>query len=669
VATRPRSNAWFAFAAVFAALGGSSTAHAASERIALRASTHEVGIALRELRVGGETRPLLASSGRSVLAMLPTEVDSRGKLFAYAPLSPEASAEDLSAEVLVWRPDERDNGAIAPGGEWKRVGMIARKGGVGETASLTTVDPSLKPGAVMTALFRRDPEPEGGRAIGTGVLELPRGARLDFAFAIDELDRRSLSPVTLTVTALVAKRKGEEIERVELFRRDVDPAAEPTAWIDLSLGVAKLAGESVAFEFRSVSKRSPDALATHVAWSVPVIVHEVRGAARPAVIVISLANARARSLACCGAPKAIMPFLDGFFATEGVVFRRAVTDSVTSLASHMSLLTGTSPCRHGVRSARRALDPYSATLAQRFANAGYATAAFSDGGGLVAELGYARGFDRYVELAAPSAAGTLERALGWLAARGSEPVFLFVHAAHALGSESREAYEAHLARLDAALRDFFVKLDQIVDPDRAIVAVTSGHGEEFGEHGSFGHGTQLYEESIGLPMMIRGGGAKRGLQPTALFGLIDLGPTLMQLAGLDAPIDIEGVGHADELRTGVAWGSEIRFVEATAAVRRAANGAPQEWAPPGYAAVEGPLKLIRDGQSGRYAAFNVLVDPNEIRDLLAPGEEVEGGDFNRLRQALDAHAVACEEPAGDRSTTVALPPVARSALHALGYLD
>lgn len=630
------------------------------------------------LRVGQETRSILGLSGRRVLSVLPAEVGPGGRVFVYAPVPDEIVDGDFSAEALIWYPAAAASSPeSAAKGSWKRLGIVSRKGGTGSTVSLTTVDPALPVGPVMTAFYIRGTQPESGRSLTTAVVELPRSARLDFAFAVDELDFTSLAPVTLSVHALIQGRD-DRVEKLEVYRRELTPSAAEAGWVDLSLGLDKLAGDEVAFEFRSESKPSAGQLETHVAWATPTLVYEKRSERRPAVILVSLGNVRAKSLGCCGAENSISPFLDRLFASEGAVFRRALTESVTSIAAHMSLLTGTSPCRHGVRAAHRVLDVSLPTLAERFASTGYATAAFTDDSRLPAELGFARGFDRYAERGgdtaanlAGRAAATLGKAMAWLSARGTEPAFVFVHLAQAEAPGSSSEYEARVGEIDTALRDFIVTLDQVVDPDRSIIAITSGHGEELGEHGARGHGTQLYEESIAIPMMLRGGGLRPGLQPTGLFGVIDLAPTLLELAGLDAPLDVEGISRAGELRANVSWGSEVRFVEATGPERVPAQGASEapSWAPPGYAAIEGPLKLIRDGSSDRYRAYNILDDPGETRDLLQAEPPLAEMDIEPLRRAVEAHAVTCEDPHTPPGASVPLMPSTRIQLETLGYLD
>jgi hypothetical protein len=630
-------------------------------RLPLRNASMPADAPVEVLEIGAETRPLFAPSGRRTLAIQPADVGPGGRVFAYGPVPPDVGVDDFTAEILVWEfPRPATDTAPPRAGGWRRLAMAPFKAATGNTVSATVVDPELATGPIVTGVFARAAAAPDGRVAVAAPVEVPRGARLRFAYGIDELDTRTLAPVTVSVTGLIEKRSGE-IERIEVFRRDLTPAAGLPGWTDLTIDLGKLSGDRVAFELRSVSPPAEGQLATHVAWATPVILHETRGKPPSTVILVSLGNVRAQSMSCCGATRPTTPFLDGLFGGEGAIFQRAITEAVDPVTSHMSLLTGTSPCSHGVRSGRQSLDPSVRTLAERFAAAGYATGGFTDGGGLASELGFARGFDVYLE----RAGAVFDKALSWLESRDGEPLFLFLHAGQA--AVDLEGYESRIRQLDDELRGFLLKLDQLIDPDRVVVAITAGHGEEFLEHGALGHGTQLYEESVRVPLLLRGGGVKPGSRPAALMGAIDIAPTLLQLAGQAPPTDVEGLARGEELRTGAAWSTEMRFIEANGRERRMATGPDPKWRPPGYAVVEGPIKVIRDGEPSAYSAFNVTQDAGERRNLLAVAPAPDWGA--RLRDAVDAHAVACEASRETTSAAATLGPESRLELHSLGYPD
>ena len=77
--------------------------------------------------------------------------------------------------------------------------------------------------------------------------------------------------------------------------------------------------------------------------------------------------------------------------------------------------------------------------------------------------------------------------------------------------------------------------------DRALIVVTSDHGEEFADHGAFWHGTSLYQELVHVPLIVRfPGGAGSGGFQEAPVSLVDLMPTALNLAGIKAPAGLPG---------------------------------------------------------------------------------------------------------------------------------
>ena len=77
------------------------------------------------------------------------------------------------------------------------------------------------------------------------------------------------------------------------------------------------------------------------------------------------------------------------------------------------------------------------------------------------------------------------------------------------------------------------ELERRGELDNTVVIVTSDHGEEFGEHGLFGHHQTLYLPSIHVPLLVLlpsgASGGTRVVQPVTLR---DLPATIVDLAGL-----------------------------------------------------------------------------------------------------------------------------------------
>lgn len=73
-----------------------------------------------------------------------------------------------------------------------------------------------------------------------------------------------------------------------------------------------------------------------------------------------------------------------------------------------------------------------------------------------------------------------------------------------------------------------------------VLVFTGDHGDEFREHGGFGHGQKLYEEVIRVPLVIAGPSVPNRTIDTQ-FSLLDLPPTVLDLVDLDAPAEFLGI--------------------------------------------------------------------------------------------------------------------------------
>ena len=72
--------------------------------------------------------------------------------------------------------------------------------------------------------------------------------------------------------------------------------------------------------------------------------------------------------------------------------------------------------------------------------------------------------------------------------------------------------------------------------------MTSDHGEMFGEHSLWTHGDSLYEETLRVPLLLRHTGmAKQGLKTNAPAQNMDIGPTFLDWAGVDAGGALDGM--------------------------------------------------------------------------------------------------------------------------------
>jgi len=220
----------------------------------------------------------------------------------------------------------------------------------------------------------------------------------------------------------------------------------------------------------------------------------------------------------------------------------------------------------------------------------------------------------------------------------------------------RNLYDAELRQQDARLGRLLDGLEQGGHLDDTIVVLVADHGEEFFEHGGLGHARSLHQELTRVPMLLAGPGLPSGTRVEAPVSLIDLVPTLLELAG--AP-PLSGVNGVDLSRY---W----REPEAEPPKRPLYSAANHWIGNRGRhfkrAVRDGRYALHYDSDGAAYALFDVSTDPGEKQDLAASRPEL----LATLRQLL-----APRIPRGQPATTPApaVPEELVEELGELGYLE
>lgn len=567
-------------------------------------------------------------------------------------------------------------------------------------------------------------------------LEVPGSVRyLEWASgALAGLDPRALAPLRLQVTA---EAEGLPPAGFDGF---LNPAArlDDAFWQPGRLELGELAGRRVRFTFRARGEAGHALAVAH-----PRLASPGAHGGRPNVLLVSVDTLRADRLGCIAGDGGHTPRLDAL-AARGLLYTQAASTAPYTLPAHGSLFTGQHPLVHGAvdeHDALRASRPGGGPLlARALREAGWTTAAFTGGGYLSPDYGFAEGFDRYgihdplihaSELVERPPAGAQPRsvppadwpaylkgeaahrsragAVGrWLGEHADRPFFLFLHtfAAHNYGPppellravcgadcasdwgsgrelrprlrpefwQSREidaADREHLRHVyDAAVRHADAELGRVLDAlaehgltERTLVVVTSDHGEEFFEHGIFGHSRNLHENLLRVPLILAGPGVPAG-RVDAPVSLIDVAPTLLERLGLPAdprmqgrPLPLPGAPAPEDrpvlaaVDISIARGDSLRL---------------------------GPWKLIRDrgpragpgedgtgGDAGRLALYDLQADAGELRDLAPDRPELR----DQLAERLGALRKGLEEleAALGQGASAELSETTRSALRDLGY--
>ena len=99
-----------------------------------------------------------------------------------------------------------------------------------------------------------------------------------------------------------------------------------------------------------------------------------------------------------------------------------------------------------------------------------------------------------------------------------------------------DLYDGELALVDELVAAVLARWYEGRGRDQSIVAVTSDHGELFGEHGLLEHRGHVYPELVRVPLVIAAPGRlPAGVRVSTPVQLHDLHPMLRELAGLEAP--------------------------------------------------------------------------------------------------------------------------------------
>jgi len=106
---------------------------------------------------------------------------------------------------------------------------------------------------------------------------------------------------------------------------------------------------------------------------------------------------------------------------------------------------------------------------------------------------------------------------------------------------ARRGYLGEISYIDDKLGDLLGALDTFGMRDDTIVIFTSDHGEMLGEHGHFFKRTH-YEWSVRVPLIVSvpGQASGAGHRSARVVSLVDLFPTLLEMAGLDTPDGLDG---------------------------------------------------------------------------------------------------------------------------------
>jgi arylsulfatase A-like enzyme len=523
---------------------------------------------------------------------------------------------------------------------------------------------------------------EIGPAVLRYAVRLPPGAELRFAPDLHPSARAAGAAASFRVT--VEARPGEEREA---WSRVVGPRDAPPAEVSVALPGA--AGDIVRVGLHVGGTAGGDRHAWGV-WKAPRILGrgegraadraggagggsasldgalpsaEERSRADPLrqsvagmnVLFIILDAARASELSCYGYARPTTPEIDRL-AAEGVLFERAYTPAVYTLAAMSSVWTSQYPERHhDAASFSEPLPSGRLTLAQLLSAQGIQTGGFVANpiaGGL---NGLDRGFQEFHEVwrEVGSRGDSFRQVVpAWLKASKDHRFFAYVHFREPhfpydppppfagkfgpdrpLTREQRrdtafftdinqgrrsmsDAEREHLVRLydgSLAFADQEISvLRKVLEAegllDRTVIVVAADHGEGLMEHGWIGHNVQLYEPLTRVPLIVRFPSGKGPVQThvAEFASLLDLAPTIADLFG------VMGRGGSERQFQGRSLLDVIGGAPGRPAVLSRTV-----WDRPRYALRDERYKFIDDTRTGEEQLYDLQADPGEARNLMA----------------------------------------------------
>jgi lipoteichoic acid synthase len=221
---------------------------------------------------------------------------------------------------------------------------------------------------------------------------------------------------------------------------------------------------------------------------------------------------------------------------------------------------------------------------------------------------------------------TVDSFIKWVNAAPEQPFFamIWTNMTHfpyyAVGEETnfgvdmKSAWDAEffnrylnaLRHIDLALGKVLRMLQEQGLANSTLVVVFGDHGEAFAQHGQYGHGANIYEENVHVPLILINPRLFNGEADPVVGGLVDLAPTIMDLLNFGIPGDWQGRSLFSKDRSNRAYFftpmSEFMF---------------------GYR--EDDRKFIFKPSSNKYEIYDLVEDPRETVNLAkkAPDNTVQ----------------------------------------------
>ncbi len=221
-----------------------------------------------------------------------------------------------------------------------------------------------------------------------------------------------------------------------------------------------------------------------------------------------------------------------------------------------------------------------------------------------------------------------------------------------------DAYRHYTSRADAEIARVLDAARAALPDDDTLYVFFSDHGDAITAHRAVTKHTTFYDETTRVPLAFVGPGIESRRRVEGPVSLLDLAPTLLDLAAIGAGSENGEPEAVARLRASAQGRSLAPLLtgsspaEAPAAGRGVADGpryVASEWhtewgftIEPGRMLTDGRFKYTVYAEGGDEELYDLEADAYETRNLVA--DAAAAGELDRMRAALAEHIRATDDP-------------------------
>ncbi len=372
------------------------------------------------------------------------------------------------------------------------------------------------------------------------------------------------------------------------------------------------------------------------------------------IIIISVDTLRADHMGCYGYPLNTSPSVDAF-AHDSVLFARCYSPTPLTSPAFTTMLTSLPPHKHGAK--RNGLSIFNKinTLPYYLKRFGYRSAAVISNWTLRKRLsGLHKDFDVYYQvftkkrwLGIKDAEGTApkvtEKAIEWIENNRKKRFFIWVHytephapyishkgftfdyknvpaSTYPPGTRMKkiEKYDSEIAFTDFHIGKLIEKIKELGLYENSLIIFNGDHGESFGEHNYFRHGSKLYNSTLHVPMIVKlPGNQLKGTVRKENVSLMDIPPTISSALNMPRFPKMEGLPLFKENENNSllerellleTYGGKVRF-------RRKGKKHQMKIKPIKYATLKGSRKVIYNVKAKTFETYDLSKDFFETENI------------------------------------------------------